>query len=132
MRISVVLGVVLLSLAIGACVLLGTLGWLAVGFGTLSSCTDDYSCATSGCPPCVTTQRWVNAGGVIPWVLAVVGTVVLVRGVRAARASMLLVCGLVVLTASAVSFAGTTWRAQESYCRPGTPGYDDSYCSTKA
>lgn len=131
MRIPLTLEVVLVSLAIGVCAFLGSLGWFAVGMGTMTDCTTFYSCDSSGCSPCGITERWINAGGILQWVLAAVSIVVLVRGVRQRRGSMLLVCGLVVLALSVLCFAGTTMRAHASYCRPGTPGYAASYCSAQ-
>jgi hypothetical protein len=37
-----------------------------------------------------------------------------------------------VLAVSVLTIVGTTWRAQASYCQPGTSGYSTSYCSTDA
>lgn len=129
MRISFILGVVLLTVAIGVCLLLGTFGWFFVGFGMMTGCTNDYSCTTTGCSPCATTERWINAGGITQWLLAVAGIVVMVLGARGERATTLLVGGAVLLVVSVLTFVGTTWLASESYCQPGTPGYRASYCS---
>ncbi|WP_243058478.1 hypothetical protein [Nocardioides sp. SR21] len=129
MRISYVLGVVLVSLAIGVCMLLGSLGWFAVGFGMMTDCTNNYSCTETGCPPCGTTERWINAGGITQWILAGAGVVVLVLGARSGRAATLIGGGAVLLVVSTLTIVGTTWRASESFCQPGTRGYDTSYCS---
>ncbi len=40
--------------------------------------------------------------------------------------------GVALLAVSVLAFAGTTWRAQESYCRPGTSGYSRSYFAVDA
>jgi len=47
-------GVGVAAMAIGLAVplFLGTAGFLAVGFGTMTDCTNNYSCTSSGCPPC--------------------------------------------------------------------------------
>ncbi len=125
-----VVGVVLISLAIATSVVLGTVGWFAVGFGMMTDCTNNYSCTETGCSPCTTTERWINLGGVAQLLLAVVGVVVLVTGLRARLRTALVVAGAALLATSVLTVVGTTWRAQESYCRPGTPGYATSYCAT--
>jgi hypothetical protein len=122
------LGLVLLTIAISICVLLGSLGWFAIGFGMMTDCTNNYSCTTTGCPPCDDTKRWINAGGVAQWVLAGVAVAVLISGVRANRGIPLLIGGVTVLVMSALTIVGTTWRADASYCQPDTPGYAASYC----
>lgn len=133
MRASFVLGTVLLSLAIGVCLLLGTLGWFAIGFGMMTDCTNNYSCTETGCPPCATTERWINAGGITQWILAGAGLGLAIWGiVRTKDGSRLAVGALVLLVASTATVVGTTWRASESYCQPGTPGYAASYCSVSA
>jgi len=132
MSFRYVLGVVLVSFAIGVCVLLGTLGWFAVGFGTMTDCTDNYSCSATGCPPCRETALWINVGGVIQWVLAAAGVVILVRGRRSKRWLSLLGGGAAVLAVSALVFLGTTSQASKSYCQPGTADYEASYCRTSA
>ncbi len=125
-------GIVLLSLAIGVCLLLGTLGWFAVGFGIMTDCTNNYSCSTTGCPPCATTGRWINAGAFSQWVLAATGVVLLVHGLRSRHRVPLALCAAGLLGISALTLVGTTWRAQESYCQPGSPGYARSYCAVAA
>jgi hypothetical protein len=132
MSFRYVFGLVLVSFAIGVCVLLGTLGWFAVGFGTMTDCTDNYSCSSTGCPPCGDTARWINVGGVVQWLLAAAAITILVRGSRSQRWLPLLGGGAAVLAASLLAFLGTTLQASESYCRPGTAGYESSYCSVDA
>ncbi len=132
MSVRYVVGLVLLSFAIGVCFVFGTLGWFSIGFGMMTDCTNNYSCTTTGCEPCADTGRWINAGGFAQWVLAVLGIVVLVRGVRAKRWNQLMIGGAAILTVSVLTLLGTTWQANESFCQPGTPGYHSSYCSTDA
>ncbi len=126
------LGLVLLSFAIAVCFLFGTLGWFSIGFGMMTDCTNNYNCTTTGCEPCAHAGRWINAGGIAQWVLAVLGVVVLVRGVRAKRWGQLMFGGAAIVVISVLTLVGTTWRANESFCQPGTPGYQASYCSTDA
>lgn len=130
MSFRYVLGLVLVSLAIAVCVLLGTLGWFAVGFGMMTECTNNYSCTATGCPPCDTTERWINAGGVVQWLLAAAGLAVLLLGIRSKRWLPLLSGGAVLLVVAPLAFLATTTQASRSHCQPGTPGYESSYCST--
>jgi len=124
-----VVGVVVVSVAIATSLVLGTVGWFAVGFGMMTDCTNNYSCTETGCSPCSATERWINLGGAAQLLLAVVGGVVLVAGLRARLRTALVVGGAALLATSVLTVVGTTWRAQESYCRPGTPGYATSYCA---
>ena len=78
-RVLTVVGVVLVVLGIVMSMLLGTLGWFAVGFGIMTDCTNNYSCTETGCAPCDTTATWINAGGIIQLGLAVAGVALLVR-----------------------------------------------------
>lgn len=129
-RVLTVAGVVLVAVAIGIALLLGTFGWFAVGFGMMTDCTNNYNCTDSGCAPCDSTAAWINAGGVIQLALALAGVVLLVLGLRSLQRACLLLGGIALLAGSAATVVGTTWRAEESYCQPGTPGYAASYCST--
>ena len=108
MKTPTVAGIVLLTLAIGTALLLGTLGWLVVGFGTMTDCTNDYSCSSTGCPPCATAGRWINAGGIIQWVIAGGAVAILVRGLRAGRPSHLLIGGATLLSMSVLTVVATT------------------------
>lgn len=125
------LGVALLVLAIGTCMLLGSLGWFAVGFGIMTDCTNDYSCSSGSCSPCAAAQRWITLGGITQWVLAAVGVAILVRRIKVGNPSTVLLAGAILLVASLVTAVGTTWAADASYCREGTPGYRASYCSVE-
>lgn len=130
-RVRSVAGVALVSLAIGTCVLLGTLGWFVVGFGTMTDCTTNYSCTETGCAPCASAARWINVGGLAQLGLAGAGIAALVRGLRRRRPATLLLGGATILAMSVLTALGTTWLAQESYCQPGTPGYARSYCAVE-
>lgn len=127
-----VAGIVLVLVAIATCLLLGTFGWFAVGFTTMTDCTNNYSCSQTGCKPCVTTSRWITGGAAAQWLLAATGVAVLIRGTRVKQPTYLEIGGAVLLAVSAMVFVGTTWRAQESYCQPGSSGYNRSYCSIEA
>ncbi len=123
-------GVVLLSVAIGACLLLGTFGCFAVGLRMMTDCTNNYSCTEISCTPCASASRWINTGGAVQIGLALGGAVLLVIGLRSSQRDRLVLSGVVLLTMSAATAIGTTWRASESYCQPATRGYAASYCST--
>ena len=129
---SLVAGTALVALAIGTCLLLGTVGWFSVGMGLMTECTNNYSCSPTSCAPCTTAGRWITAGGIGQLGLAALGAVALVRGLRARRAGSLLGAGAALLTVAGLTMVGTTSLARSSYCQPGTPGYDTSYCSVEA
>jgi hypothetical protein len=130
MRMLTAVGVIALTVAICCCVLLGTVGWFAVGFGTMTDCTNNYSCSTQSCQPCAGAGRWINAGGIAQWLLAGLGVSLLIRGVHDARVSRLMVGAAVILAASVITAVGTSWRASESYCQPGRADFSSSYCAT--
>ncbi len=62
-------GLIVVWIAIGTSLLLGTFGWFAVGFGMMTDCTDNYSCSQTGCAPCATTGRWITVDALTQWVL---------------------------------------------------------------
>ncbi len=127
-RVLTVVGIVLVALGIVMSILLGTLGWFGIGFGIMTDCTNNYSCTETGCAPCDTTGAWINAGGIIQLGLAVAGVVLLVRGLNSSHRAVLALGGVALVVASVATVVGTTWRAEESFCQPGTPGYVASYC----
>ncbi|HEY0904154.1 MAG TPA: hypothetical protein VGE14_09720 [Marmoricola sp.] len=130
-QVVLVAGVVLVALAIATSLALGTIGWAAVGFGVMTDCTNEYSCTSTGCPPCDTASRWITTGGIAQLGLALAGVVVLVRGLRTARTRAALpLMGVLLLASSAGVITVTTSAAQASYCRVDSPGYEQSYCST--
>ena len=108
-------GTVFVSVAIGTSLLLGTFGWFAVGFGTMTDCTNKYGCTETNCPPCATTLHWINAGGTAQWLLAGTGVVVLVSRRRGKQHPDLALCGAALLATSVLTMAGTTRRANQSY-----------------
>lgn len=63
-------------------VVLGSLGWMGVGIGVVSPCTDRFSCTSGTCAPCLQAGIWVTAGGAAQWALAVAALVLLVLGLR--------------------------------------------------
>ncbi len=130
MKTLYVSAIAFLTVAIGICLLFGTIGWFAVGFGVMTDCTNNYSCSTTGCPPCATTGLWINVGGLAQQLLAAAGVAVLIRGLRTRQSGRLASGGAVLLVSSVLIIVGTTWQAKGSYCQPGSPGYVSSYCST--
>lgn len=121
-------GIVLICLAIGSSLVLGTIGWFMIGFGILTDCTNNYSCTETGCPPCETTGRWINVGAIAQWVLAGTGVLVLRAGLRAGRESFIVTAGITLLAISVLTAVATTRLAEGSYCQPGSPGYARSNC----
>jgi hypothetical protein len=97
----------------------------------MTDCTNEYSCSSTGCPPCDTASRWITTGGIAQLGLALAGVVLLVRGLRTARARAALpLMGVLLLASSAGAIAVTTSAAQASYCRVDSPGHEQSHCST--
>jgi purine-cytosine permease-like protein len=108
-----------IGVAVGLCLVLGTLGWFAVGFAVMTDCTNAYLCDETGCPPCDTTASWINVGGVSQLVLAAVGIAVLAVSGRPRRSTIVLsVAAACLLPLSLVVAVATTTRAQDSYCQP--------------
>jgi len=122
--------VALVAVAIAICLLFGTIGWFAVGFGVMTDCTNNYSSSATSGSPCATTGLWINAGGLAQLLLAAAGVGVLFRGLRTKESGRLASAGAVLVASSVLVVVGTTWLAEASYCQPGNPGYRDSYCST--
>ena len=67
-----------LSVSLAIVGFLATIGSLGVGFGVMTGCTSAYSCTSSGCPPCETTQAWLTAGWIGQGVLLVAGVALVV------------------------------------------------------
>jgi hypothetical protein len=130
MKLLAVAATALLMLAIGICLMFGTIGWFAVGFGVMTDCTNNYNCSTTNCSPCATTGLWINAGALAQQLLAAAGVGLLFRALRMEQIRQLALGGLVVLMSSVLIVVGTTWLAEGSYCQPGSTGYRSSYCST--
>src|SRR4051795_6101993 len=100
MKPVLVAATALLMLAIATCLLLGTIGWFAIGFGVMTDCTDAYSSSTTFRSPCATTGLWLNAGALAQQLLAATGVGVLVRGVRTDHGRLLALAGLAILVSS--------------------------------
>lgn len=128
---SGVLGVGAMVAGLTIAGLMGTAGFFAVGFGVMTDCTNNYSCTETGCPPCRTAQAWLVAGALIQLALVVVTAWLLWRGRTSVRLrSYRPAIGIVVIVVSLAAIVLTTQAADSSYCRPGTPGYSESYCET--
>jgi hypothetical protein len=104
-----------------ALLLASIVSW-GIAFGMGTDCTTWYECGADGCPPCRPMNVWIGAGAVTQLLLAAAG----VRAIATGRASIIL--GLVLMAASVGAIVVTTHAAGESYCRPGTSGFDESYC----
>jgi hypothetical protein len=130
MRTLFVGAIALVVVAIVTCLLFGTIGWFAVGFGVMTDCTNAYSCSVTSCSPCAKPGLWINSGGLAQLLLASAGVGVLIRGLRTRRSGQLASSGAALLVSSVLIVVGTTWQAEGSYCQPGSAGYRSSYCST--
>jgi hypothetical protein len=96
--------------------LLGSFGWFVAAFGIGSNCTDDFSCGSGSCAPCVTEHTWVTAGGIGQWALLVAAVTMLALGIRRPgwhRAAMV-AAGALIPVAGAW-FAISTIMAQRSF-----------------
>ncbi|HEY1621076.1 MAG TPA: hypothetical protein VGG25_25855 [Streptosporangiaceae bacterium] len=85
-------------------VLLGTLGWLGLGLGIGSNCTNDYDCGSGFCAPCRAEASWVIVGGGAQWLLAVAALVLLIAGLRRPAARRRLAAWSWALTPLAVAW----------------------------
>lgn len=115
-------GIVLVAIAVAGAAFLGTIGSLVIGMGSGTDCTTSYPGAGDGYAPC----RGVTIGMVVQMTAQAVLLVVAVRLVGRRRASV--VAGLVLLHLSVGCWVVAQAAVGASYCRPGTAGYDASYC----
>jgi hypothetical protein len=95
--------------------LLATIGSFGVGFGTMTGCTDDYRCTSTGCSPCAATSAWLTVGWVGQALLLLVALLLAVLawrgvGLRAVRRIALALGGL-----SVALIIVTTALAMNSY-----------------
>lgn len=74
-----------LGVALAVVLFLATIGSVAVGFGVMTDCTNVYSCTSSGCAPCATTNAWLTAGWIGQGVLLLVALVLVVLAARRRR-----------------------------------------------
>lgn len=124
-RLSSEGGSSVMLLAIGLALVLGTLGYFAVGFGTLTDCTNAYDCTETGCAPCQAAQHWLLAGAVIQGLLAAGGfALLLLSWWRFRNRIVLLLAAVVLAAASLTAFASTKAAADHSFCRSGDSGVD--------
>lgn len=91
-------------LAVAVTMLLGTLGWLALGLGIGSNCTNIHSCGSGFCAPCRAQASWVIAGGGAQWLLLVAAVVLLIAGLRSPAARRRLAAWAWALTPLAVAW----------------------------
>lgn len=68
--------------SLGLAALLGSAGWIVVGFGVGSNCTDRFDCGSDSCAPCASTFSWINAGAIGQWALMAAVVVLLIIGLR--------------------------------------------------
>ena len=113
--------------------LLATAGSFVLGFGVMTGCTNAYSCSTSGCGPCSLTSSLLVGGWVLQGVLLVVALALLLPGVvRRLSSRRLVALALLVPLVSVLAFAGVSWAAERSYCRPDQdPGDRGDYCDSR-
>ena len=69
-----------LSVSLAVVGFLATIGSFGVGFGVMTSCTNTYSCTSTGCAPCATTETWLVSGWIGQGLLLAGGVVLRRRG----------------------------------------------------
>ena len=112
--------------------LLATIGSFGLGFAVMTGCTNAYSCSTGGCSPCSATSALLVGGWVLQGALFVVALALLLPGVvRRLSQRRVLALALVVPLVSVLAFAGVSWAADRSYCRPGEDSGRDNYCDSR-
>ncbi len=96
-----------LALTAGLALVLGTFGYVVVGFGVLTACTNANDCTRTTCAPCQAAQGWLGAGAIGQGLLLVVSVgLLVVAAVRPGARRRLAVAGWVLLTLSAAWACG--------------------------
>lgn len=105
-----------LGLSAGVALLLGTVGYALVGFGVLTSCTNDLACAVTSCTPCRPAHSWLTTGAIGQGLIVVVAVTLLVLATRRPRVRRrATVCGALLTTAALAWVVLTTAVASSSF-----------------
>ncbi|MGY1803093.1 hypothetical protein ACI78T_07415 [Blastococcus sp. SYSU D00922] len=102
-----------LAASLAVVLLLATFGSFAAGFGTMTACTNTYSCTSTGCAPCATAEAWLTGGWIGQGVLLLTGLVLVV--LRRRRARLVRLGAILLGPLSLGLFAATTALAVASY-----------------
>jgi hypothetical protein len=97
-----------LGVALAVVLFLATVGSLGVGFGVMTSCTNTYSCTSTGCEPCATTSAWLTAGWIGQGVLLLVAVALVVLAARHRRPAAVRATALVLTPLSVAMSVATT------------------------
>lgn len=92
-----------------------TVGSFAAGFGTMTGCTNEFSCTVSSCAPCRTAGTWLTTGWIAQGVLLLTGVVLAVLARRRTAPRAVRLGTMVLAPASLALFALTTWLAVGSF-----------------
>ena len=92
-------------------VLLGTVGWLGLGFGIGTSCVDGGHEAVQ----CAAAHHWIIAGGLGQWALVVAACVLVVQGLTRSWSSLRALMCFAVLPLSVAWITITTLLAESSF-----------------
>ena len=104
-----------LTLSLLVVLFLATFGSFAAGFGTMTSCTNTFSCTSTGCSPCATAASWLAGGWIAQGVLLVAGLVLAVLAARRVRPTAVRRAALVLGPLAVLLFVVTTTVAGSSF-----------------
>ena len=109
--------------------LLGTFGYAAVGMGVMTDCTTYYE---ECCEPCAPASHWLLAGALFQGAIVVTVAVLWRWSARfGLRQRSMAAVGVTALVLSVMAIVLSDAAASNAYCRPGTTGYERSYCPSR-
>lgn len=94
---------------------LATMGSFGAGFGLMTDCTNTYSCTVTGCPPCETTNAWLNAGWIGQGALLLGGVVLAALAATRRRPRAVRLAALLLGPLGVALFVVTTGFAVAAY-----------------
>jgi MYXO-CTERM domain-containing protein len=104
-----------LRASLAVVVVLATVGSFGAAFGVMTGCTNEYSCTSTGCAPCTTTNAWLTAGWIAQGVLLLAGLGLAVLAARRTRLAAVRTAALLLGPLAFALFVLTTVVAAASY-----------------
>ena len=94
---------------------LATVTSFGAAFGVMTDCTNEFSCTSTGCAPCATTNTWLTAGWIGQAALLLAGVVMAVLAARRVRLRAVRGAALLLGPVALALFVATTAVAMGSY-----------------